>query len=66
MDLPKAEKDALILAMSCHEKGRAALQRHDYQLALVFLLEASKQYQNCRAEILQVADNYGNARITFF
>ncbi len=46
--------------MSHHEKGRAALGRGDFELALVFFLEADGHYKSCRAEILKVVDNYGN------
>ena len=59
VDLPKGEQKALILAMSYHEKGRAAMKAGDFDLALVFLLEADVQYKACRADILKVVDNFG-------
>ncbi len=59
LDLPQSEKNALILAMSYHEKGKTALKRNNIDLALVFFLEAANQYQACRADILKVVDNFG-------
>ena len=59
--MPKGDQMALILAMSHHEKGRLALRRGEHELALVFFLKAERHYKACRAEILKVVDNYGNA-----
>ena len=59
VDLPKAEKDALVMAMSLHQKGRAAMKKGNFELGLVLLLEATEEFENCRAEILNVIDNYG-------
>ena len=58
VELPKAEKDALVMAMSLHEKGRAAMKKANFELGLVLLLEASEEYDNCRAQILNSVDNY--------
>jgi len=58
VDLPKAEKDALVMAMSLHQKGRAAMKKGKFELGLVLLLEATEEFDNCRAEILNVIDNY--------
>jgi len=49
---------ALILAMSFHEKGKAAIRRFDYELALVLLIEAMEEYRKCRLELLKTVDNY--------
>lgn len=35
IDIPMSERKALILAMSFHEKGRAALKKKRYDFALV-------------------------------
>ena len=58
VDLPKEERSALILAMSFHEKGKAAIRRFDYELALVLLIEAMEEYRKCRLELLKTVDNY--------
>ena len=58
IDLPKEERTALILAMSLHEKGKAAMRRSDYELALVLLIEAMEEYRKCRLELLNTVDNY--------
>jgi len=58
VELPKAEKDALVMAMSLHEKGRAAMRKGNFELGLVLLLEASEEYESCRAQILNTVDNY--------
>ncbi|XP_064598397.1 NEDD8 ultimate buster 1-like [Liolophura sinensis] len=58
LDLPKEERKALALAMTLHEKGRAALKRRDYGEALLVLLEADKEFSKCRADILSAVDNY--------
>jgi len=58
IDLPPAEKKTLVIAMSLHEKGRAALKKKDYSLALVLLLEADREFKTCRSDILKLVDNY--------
>jgi len=59
VELPKEERQALIIAMSLHEKGKAALKKGNLQLAIVLLLEAKDEYNQCRSEILTAVDNYG-------
>nr|KAG5707680.1 hypothetical protein BaRGS_003255 [Batillaria attramentaria] len=49
---------SLTLAMTLHEKGRVALKEKKYSRALLLLLEADKEFGNCRAEILDHVDNY--------
>merc|ERR1719154_199508 len=58
LDLPREEKRSLIIAMSLHEKGRAALKKKQYSAALVLLLEAEREFSSCRSEMLQMVDNF--------
>ncbi|XP_023329738.1 NEDD8 ultimate buster 1 isoform X2 [Eurytemora carolleeae] len=58
LQLPAAEKKALIIAMSLHEKGRAALLSGDYSLAVVLLLEAESEFSNCRSDLVEQVDNF--------
>ena len=44
--------------MSLHEKGRSALKKRNFDLALVLLLEAVEEYKLCRSELLKGVDNY--------
>lgn len=53
VELPKEERKAIIIAMSLHEKGKAALRKNDFQLAIILLLEAKDEYNQCRSEILK-------------
>ena len=48
LDLPPEEKRSLVIAMSLHEKGRAALKRREHAAALVLLLEAEAEFGQCR------------------
>jgi len=59
VELPKEERKAIIIAMSLHEKGKAALKKGNYELAIILLLEAKEEYNQCRSEILNAVDNYG-------
>lgn len=58
LDLPQAERTSLIIAMSLHEKGRAALKKKQYSAALVLLLEADREFSACGSELLEMVDNY--------
>lgn len=58
LNLPPEEKKALVIAMSLHEKGRAALKKQDYSLALVLFLEADKEFSRCQSQLLKSVDNY--------
>jgi len=58
LDLPQEEKTSLIIAMSLHEKGRAALKKKQYSAALVMLLEAEREFSQCRSDLLQMVDNF--------
>lgn len=58
LKIPQEERSALIVALTLHEKGRAALKREDYSTALVFLLEADQEFSSCSSTLLQSVDNY--------
>nr|XP_006821424.1 PREDICTED: NEDD8 ultimate buster 1-like [Saccoglossus kowalevskii] len=58
INLPVAERKSLALAMTLNEKGRAALKRKQYGGALLLLLEADKEFRQCRSDILNAVDNY--------
>nr|XP_022320914.1 NEDD8 ultimate buster 1-like [Crassostrea virginica]XP_022320915.1 NEDD8 ultimate buster 1-like [Crassostrea virginica] len=58
LKLPAEEKKALTLAMTLHEKGRAAIKRKEITKALLLLLEADKEFRKCRANILSAVDNH--------
>ncbi|KDR09755.1 NEDD8 ultimate buster 1 [Zootermopsis nevadensis] len=58
LNLPPEERQALVIAMSLHEKGKVALKKEDYALALVLLLEADKEFSHCQSQLLQSVDNY--------
>ncbi|RZF48616.1 hypothetical protein LSTR_LSTR010621 [Laodelphax striatellus] len=68
--LPDEERKSLVTAMTLHEQGRAEMKRNDYALALVFLLEADKEFSqtdysrktvissSCRSQLLERVDNF--------
>lgn len=58
LTLPPEERKSLIMAITLHEKGRAALKRDNYALALVLLLEADKEFSACNSALLPKVDNY--------
>lgn len=43
--LPSQERKALLVAMALHEKGRKALKKGDYSMALVMFLDADKEFR---------------------
>lgn len=43
--IPTKERKALVLAMTLHEKGKAALKKDDFARALVFFLDADKEFR---------------------
>lgn len=47
------------MAMTLHEKGRAALKSEKFDLALLLLLEAEQEFKQCNSQLLQQVDNYG-------
>lgn len=58
IDLPQEEKSALTMALALHEMGRKVLKEKQYNHALLFLLEADAEFRQCRAEILNLVDNF--------
>ncbi|CAH0663618.1 unnamed protein product [Spodoptera exigua] len=58
VELPPAERRALVVGLALHERGRTAARQHDYSLALVLLLEADRQLSECRSGILSSVDNW--------
>ncbi|CAB3237639.1 unnamed protein product [Arctia plantaginis] len=57
VELPPAERRSLLVGLALHERGRAAARQRDYALALVLLLEADRQFSECRSSILKSVDN---------
>lgn len=58
VELPPAERRALMVGLALHERGRTAARHHDYPLALVLFLEADRQLSECRSSILKSVDNW--------
>ncbi|XP_045453633.1 NEDD8 ultimate buster 1-like [Melitaea cinxia] len=57
VELPRSERKSLLIGLALHERGRAAAKNKDYALALVLLLEADRQLNECRSSILSSVDN---------
>ncbi|KAJ2941103.1 hypothetical protein O0L34_g10337 [Tuta absoluta] len=58
VELPPAERRSLLVGLALHERGRAAIKQRDFNLALVLLLEADRQFDECRSSILATVDNW--------
>ncbi|XP_063831803.1 NEDD8 ultimate buster 1-like [Ostrinia nubilalis] len=56
--LPAAERRSLMVGLALHERGRAAARQRDYSLALVLLLAADAQLNECSSSILKSVDNW--------
>ncbi|GJQ65640.1 hypothetical protein Trydic_g7730 [Trypoxylus dichotomus] len=57
VNIPIKEKKALMVAMALHEKGRVALKEHNYTKALIFFLDADKEFSQCNSQLLNNVDN---------
>lgn len=58
LNLPVKERKALALAMTLHERGKAAMRRKEYAYALLLLLDADDEFSKCSASILNSVDNF--------
>lgn len=58
LHLPKAEKKALLMALTLYEKGKAALRKENFEEALLLFLEADSDFKICNSQLLTVVDNY--------
>ncbi|KAG1662651.1 NEDD8 ultimate buster 1 [Nymphon striatum] len=58
INIPVEEKQALGTAMTFNEKGRTYMKKKDYANALIFLLEADKEFMSVRQDIISMTDNY--------
>ncbi|XP_055594533.1 NEDD8 ultimate buster 1-like [Uranotaenia lowii] len=56
--LPRAEKKALLMALTLYEKGKVALRRENFEEALLLFLEADSDFRMCNSQLLTVVDNY--------
>ncbi|KAK5643497.1 hypothetical protein RI129_007342 [Pyrocoelia pectoralis] len=56
--IPAHERKALMVALALHGKGKSALKREDYSRALVFFLDADKEFSQCNSDLLNCVDNY--------
>lgn len=56
--MPKAEKKALLMALTLYEKGKAALRKENFEEALLLFLEADSDFRLCNSQLLNVVDNY--------
>ncbi|KAK3932435.1 NEDD8 ultimate buster 1 [Frankliniella fusca] len=57
LKLDQKEKSALCLALALHERGRSSLKRGNHSLALLFFLEADREFGQCNSDILKSVDN---------
>lgn len=56
--LPKAEKAALLMALTLYEKGKVALRKENFEEALLLFLEADTDFRTCNSKLLTMVDNY--------
>ncbi|XP_026273356.1 NEDD8 ultimate buster 1-like [Frankliniella occidentalis] len=57
LKLDPKEKEALCLALALHERGRSSLKRGHHSLALLFFLEADREFGQCNSALLKSVDN---------
>ncbi|CAG9128598.1 unnamed protein product [Plutella xylostella] len=58
VQLPAAERRALLVGLALHARGRAALAAAAPQRALPLLLEADRLFSECRSSLLARVDNW--------
>lgn len=56
--LPPEEKNSLMLALAMHEKAKVELKKDNYTEALLLLLDADNEFNQCTSKLLENVDNY--------
>lgn len=56
--LPPQEKNSLMLALAMHEKAKVELKKENYNEALLLLLDADNEFNQCNSKLLENVDNY--------
>ncbi|KAH8380854.1 hypothetical protein KR200_008434 [Drosophila serrata] len=56
--LPPDENRALLIGLGFCEKAKVAMQREDFEEALLLLLEADERFATCNSQFLEKVDNY--------
>ncbi|KAH8252630.1 hypothetical protein KR032_000871 [Drosophila birchii] len=56
--LPPDENRSLLIGLGFCEKAKAAMQREDFEEALLLLLEADERFATCNSQFLEKVDNY--------
>ncbi|KAH8336725.1 NEDD8 ultimate buster 1 isoform X1 [Drosophila kikkawai] len=56
--LPPDENRALLTGLGFCEKAKVAMQREDFEEALLLLLEADERFATCNSQLLEKVDNY--------
>lgn len=56
--LPPQEKNSLMMALAMHEKAKVELKKDNYTEALLLLLDADNEFNQCNSKLLENVDNY--------
>ncbi|XP_037050774.1 NEDD8 ultimate buster 1-like [Bradysia coprophila] len=56
--LPPQERASLMMALAMHEKAKVELKKENYAEALLLLLDADNEFNQCGSNLLQNVDNY--------